>query len=194
MELEFPVVLKKLEVMTDDEFFAFCRANDSLELERDKNGNIIIVSPTGSKTGLRNVTLIGEVYAWNKYYELGYLFDSSTGFKLPNGATRSPDVAWIQKDRWEAIPEEQQEKFAPICPDFIIELRSASDDLNYLQAKMDEYRSTGCRLGWLIDRKTQQVIIYRPGQPIETIPSFNQILSGEEVLPGFTFDLTLLMR
>ncbi|ADB37644.1 Uma2 family endonuclease [Spirosoma linguale] len=194
MELEFPVVLKKLEVMTDDEFFAFCRANDSLELERDKNGNIIIVSPTGSKTGLRNVTLIGEVYAWNKYYELGYLFDSSTGFKLPNGATRSPDVAWIQKDRWEAIPEEQQEKFAPICPDFIIELRSASDDLNYLQAKMDEYRSTGCRLGWLIDRKTQQVIIYRPGQPTETIPSFNQILSGEEVLPGFTFDLTLLMR
>lgn len=194
MELEFPVVLKKLEVMTDDEFFDFCRANDPLELERDKNGNIIIVSPTGSKTGLRNVTLIGEVYAWNKYSELGYTFDSSTGFKLPNGATRSPDVAWIQKDRWEAIPEDQQEKFAPLCPDFVIELHSASDDLNYLQNKMEEYRSTGCRLGWLIDRKAQQVFIYRLDQPIDVISSFAQLLTGEDVLPGFTFDLALLTR
>lgn len=132
MELEFPVVLKKLEMMTDDEFFLFCQANDSLELERDKYRNILILSPTGSKTGLRNVTLVGELYAWNKYNESGYVFDSSTGFKLPNGATRSPDVAWIQKERWDVIPEYQQEKFAPICPDFIIELRSASDDLKYL--------------------------------------------------------------
>lgn len=194
MELEFPVVLKKLEVMTDDEFFAFCRANDSLELERDKNGNIIIVSPTGSKTGLRNVTLVGELYAWNKYHELGYIFDSSTGFKLPSGAVRSPDVAWVQKDRWEAISEEQQEKFAPICPDFIIELRSTSDDLAYLQNKMEEYRENGCVLGWLIDRKSQQVFIYRPNQPIEIIPSFAQTLTAEPVLPGFTFDLTLLTR
>ncbi|AKD55233.1 Uma2 family endonuclease [Spirosoma radiotolerans] len=194
MELEFPVVLKKLEVMTDDEFFAFCQANDSLELERDKNGNIVIVSPTGSKTGLRNVTLVGELYAWNKYHEFGYVFDSSTGFKLPNGATRSPDVAWIQKDRWEAIPEEQQEKFAPLCPDFVIELRSASDDLTYLQNKMEEYRENGCQLGWLIDRKGQQVFVYRPDQPVETIATFTQTLTAEPVLPGFTFDLTLLTR
>lgn len=190
MELEFPVVLKKLEVMTDDEFFAFCRANDPSELERDKNGNIIIVSPTG----LRNVTLVGELYAWNKFYELGYIFDSSTGFKLPNGATRSPDVAWIQKDRWEAIPEEQQEKFAPICPVFVNELRSASDDLTYLQNKMEEYQENGCQLGWLIDRKSQQVCVYRPSQPVETVPSFTQALTAEPVLPGFTFDLTLLTR
>jgi len=194
MELEFPVVLKKLEVMTDDEFFVFCQANDSLELERDKNGNILIASSTGSKTGLRNVTLVGELYAWNKYHELGYVFDSSTGFKLPNGATRSPDVSWIQKDRWEAIPEEQQEKFAPICPDFVIELRSASDDLTYLQNKMEEYRENGCSLGWLIDRKSQQVFIYRPGQPVETIPTFTQTLTAEPVLPNFTFDLSLLTR
>jgi Uma2 family endonuclease len=194
MELEFPVILKKLEVMTDDEFFAFCRANDPIELERDKNGNIIIGSPTGSKTGLRNSTLAGELYAWNKYSELGYAFDSSTGFKLPNGATRSPDVAWIQKDRWKAITDDQQEKFAPICPDFIIELRSASDDLKYLQEKMEEYRENGCLLGWLIDRKVEQVFIYRPGQPLETVPSFTQSLSGEDVLPGFTFDLALLTR
>jgi len=194
MELEFPVVLKKLEVMTDDAFFAFCLANDSLELERDKNGNIVIVSPTGSKTGLRNVTLVGELYAWNKFYELGYTFDSSTGFKLPNGAPRSPDVAWIRKDRWEAIPEDQQEKFAPICPDFVIELRSASDDLTYLQNKMEEYRENGCSLGWLIDRKSQQVFMYRPGQPVEIIPRFTQVLTAEPILPGFTFDLSLLTR
>lgn len=129
MELEFPLVLKKLEVMTDDEFFSFCRANDPLELERDKNGNIIIVSPTGSKTGNVNLILASRVFLWSEETNAGYAFDSSSGFKLPNGATRSPDVAWIKKDRWEAIPEEQQEKFAPICPDFIIELRSVSDDL-----------------------------------------------------------------
>lgn len=180
--------------MTDDEFFAFCRANDPLKLERDKNGNILIVSPAGSKTGNINLTLASRVYLWNDEKKTGYTFDSSTGFKLPNGATCSPDVAWIQKDRWEAIPEEQQEKFAPICPDFVIELRSASDDLNYLQNKMDEYRLTGCRLGWLIDRKTQQVFIYRPDQPVEVITSFAQTLTGEDVLPGFTFDLALLTR
>lgn len=194
MELEFPAVLKKLEVMTDDEFFLFCRANDPLELERDKHGNILIVPLTGSKTGLRNVALVGELYTWNKYNELGYVFDSSTGFKLPNGATRSPDVAWIQKERWDVIPEDQQEKFASICPDFIIELRSTSDDLNYLQDKMEEYRENGCRLVWLIDRKAQQVFIYRPQQPVEIVSSFSQILSGENVLTGFTFDLTLLTR
>lgn len=192
MELEFPVVLKKLEVMTDDEFFDFCRANDPLELERDKNGNIIIVSPTGSKTGNINLTLASRVFLWNEENKAGYTFDSSTGFKLPNGATRSPDVAWIQKDRWEAIPEDQQEKFAPLCPDFVIELRSASDDLKYLQNKMEEYRSTGCRLGWLIDRKAQQVFIYRPDHNIDVISSFAQLLTGEDVLPGFTFDLALL--
>ncbi|AUD03889.1 Uma2 family endonuclease [Spirosoma pollinicola] len=194
MELEFPVVLKKLEVMTDEEFFDFCRANDPLELERDKNGNIIIVSPTGSKTGNINLTLASRVFLWNEENRAGYTFDSSTGFRLPNGATRSPDVAWIQKDRWEAIPEDQQEKFAPFCPDFVIELRSASYDLNYLQNKMEEYRSAGCRLGWLIDRKAQQVFIYRPDQPIDVISSFAQILTGEGVLPGFTFDLALLTR
>ncbi|GAA4470022.1 Uma2 family endonuclease [Nibrella saemangeumensis] len=194
MLLEFPVVLKKLDTMTDDEFFAFCRANDPMEFERDKNGNIIIVSPTGSKTGLRNITLGGELYAWNKYHDLGYAFDSSTGFNLPNGATRSPDAAWIVKERWEAIPEEQQEKFAPICPDFVIELRSASDDLKYLQNKMEEFRENNCRLGWLIDRKEQNVHIYRPDQPVETVQSFDSMLSGEDVLPGFTFDLRLLNR
>ena len=194
MELEFPVVLKKLEVMTDDEFFVFCQANDSLELERDKNGNIIIVSPTGSKTGNINLILASRVFLWNEEKAAGYTFDSSTGFKMPNGATRSPDVAWIRKDRWEAIPEEQQEKFAPICPDFVIELRSASDDLTYLQNKMEEYRENGCSLGWLIDRKSQQVFIYRPSQPVETIPTFTQVLTAEPVLSGFAFDLTLLTR
>ncbi|GAA4396265.1 Uma2 family endonuclease [Nibrella viscosa] len=194
MLLDFPLVLKKLDSMTDDEFFAFCRANDPMEFERDKNGNIIIVAPTGSKTGLRNITLSGELYAWNKYHGLGYAFDSSTGFNLPNGATRSPDAAWIAKERWEAIPDEQQEKFAPICPDFVIELRSASDDLKYLQEKMAEYRENGCRLGWLIDRKEQKVYIYRQGQSVEIRESFETTLSGEEVLPGFTFDLRLLNR
>ncbi|GAB3794327.1 Uma2 family endonuclease [Spirosoma humi] len=194
MELEFPLVLKKLEVMTDDEFFAFCQANDTLELERDKNGNIVIVSPTGSKTGNINLILASRIFLWNEEKAAGYTFDSSTGFKLPSGAIRSPDVSWIQKDCWEAIPEEQQEKFAPICPDFVIELRSASDDLTYLQSKMEEYRENGCSLGWLIDRKSQQVFIYRPGQPVETITTFTQILTAEPILPGFAFDLTLLTR
>ncbi|MBD2756824.1 Uma2 family endonuclease [Spirosoma validum] len=180
--------------MTDDEFFAFCRANDPIELERDKFGNIIIVSPTGSKTGNINLTLASRVFLWNEETNAGYAFDSSTGFKLPNGATRSTNVAWIQKDRWEAISEDQQEKFAPVCSDFIIELHSASDDLTYLQDKLEEYRENGCRLGWLIDRKTQQVFIYRPQQPVETISSFSQTLSGDDVLPSFAFDLALLTR
>lgn len=194
MLLEFPVVLKKLDTMTDEEFFTFCRANDPMEFERDKNGNILIVAPTGSKTGFINLLVASKLFLWAEGTGLGYAFDSSTCFNLPNGATRSPDAAWIARERWEDIPEDQQEKFAPICPDFVIELRSASNDLKYLQNKMEEYRENGCRLGWLIDRKEQKVYIYRPDQQVETMLSFEASLSGEAVLPGFTFDLRLLNR
>jgi Uma2 family endonuclease len=136
----------------DEYFFALCQANRDLRLERDADGNIILMPPTGSETGRYNVELSTEVVIWNRKTKSGYVFDSSTGFTLPNSAVRSPDVSWIRKERWDHLPKEKQEKFAPICPDFVIEIRSRTDSIHELKAKMEEYRENGCQLGWLIDR------------------------------------------
>ncbi|MBS9389617.1 MAG: Uma2 family endonuclease [Dolichospermum sp. WA123] len=182
--LQIPKSLK----FTDDKFVEMVAANKDLRLELSAQGELSIMSPTGGETGDRNLELGGQVWFWNRQNGLGKAFDSSTGFKLPNGATRSPDVSWIKMARWNALTPEQRKRFLPLCPDFVIELVSESDDLADTQAKMREYIANGLRLGWLINPKNKQVEIYRPNQEIEVLQSPAN-LSGEDVLPGFILDL-----
>lgn len=174
--------------LTDEQFFMLCQINRDLRLERTANGELIIMAPVGGEGGHRNIKLSFQLEAWSSQNNLGFAFDSSTGFKLPNGADRSPDAAWVRRDRWDALTPEQKRRFPPLCPDFVIELRSESDSLQTLQAKMQEYIDNGAQLGWLIDPKTQQVEIYRPGPSIEVLQSPETVL-GEEILPGFVLDL-----
>jgi Uma2 family endonuclease len=174
--------------LTDEQFFQLCRKNSDLRFERNAQGDMTIMAPAGSETSSRNSDLNADLVFWNRRTKLGIVFDSSGGFKLPNGCDRSPDVSWILKARWEALTSEQRAKFAPICPDFVIELMSPSDSLKVTQAKMQEYQDNGARLGWLINRKDQEVEIYRIGQPIEVLKSPN-FLSGEDVLPEFVLTL-----
>ena len=182
--LQIPKSLK----FTDDKFVEMVAANKDLRLELSSQGELSIMSPTGGETGDRNLELGGQVWFWNRQNGLGKAFDSSTGFKLPNGATRSPDVSWIKIERWNALTPEQRKRFLPLCPDFVIELVSESDDLADTQAKMREYIANGLRLGWLINPKSQQVEIYRQNQEMEVLQSPTS-LSGEDVLPGFILDL-----
>lgn len=174
--------------LTDDQFYDLCQHNRDLRIERTANGEFIIMAPVGGEGGSRSGRVNQQVFNWIDTDDRGVAFDSSTGFKLPNGADRSPDVAWVSRDRWDALTLEQKRKFPPLCPDFVIELRSESDSLQTLQAKMQEYIENGARLGWLIDPKNQRVEIYRPGQPVEVLQN-PATLSGEEVLPGFVLDL-----
>ena len=176
--------------MTEEQFFKFCQINRDLRIERNESGEISIMSPTGSETGNRSGGIFGELYIWTKRDGTGLCFDSSTGFKLSTGADRSPDAAWMKLERWNSLSEEQQEKFAPICPDFVVELRSPSDNLRPLQEKMAEYmREPGVQLGWLIDRKNRQVYIYRPGFPEECLENPTTV-SGDPVLPGFVLNMS----
>ncbi|WP_254568661.1 Uma2 family endonuclease [Oscillatoria sp. HE19RPO] len=174
--------------LTDEQFFKLCQNNRDLRFERTATGELIIMPPTGSDTGNRNGRLIQQLFNWTDTNDLGVAFDSSAGFKMPKGGNRSPDASWIQKARWEGLTEAQKQQFAPLCPDFVVELRSASDSLKELQDKMLEYLENGVRLGWLIDRQNLRVEIYRPGQDVEIIES-PETLSGEDVLPGFVLDL-----
>jgi len=177
--------------LTDDQFYELCQKNQDLKFERNRSGVLTIISPTGGETSHRNFNIAVEFGIWNKQNQLGIAFDSSGGFKLPNGADRSPDVSWIRSDRWFSLTPKQREKFVPLCPDFVVELRSATDSLKSLQDKMNEYRENGAKLGWLIDPKHKQVEIYRPQQEVEILEN-PTILSGEDILPGFILDLTLI--
>lgn len=179
--------------LTDDEFYQFCQQNPDLRIETTATGALIVTPPAGGGTGKRNAGLTTDVGLWNRQADLGVVFDSSTIFKLPNGANKSPDVAWVSHDRWNTLTLEQQERFPPIAPDFVIELRSRTDDIEDLEAKMQEYMDNGVRLGWLIDPQAEQVKIYRQGQPVETLQS-PLTLSGETVLPGFVLDLSRIFR
>ncbi|HUE82394.1 MAG TPA: Uma2 family endonuclease [Pyrinomonadaceae bacterium] len=183
--IHFGPLLRKLD---DREFFEFCQLNRDLRIERTREGDVIVTPPTGSKTGLRSFSLTTQFGAWVEKDKTGRGFDSSTGFKLPNGATRSPDVSWIQNERWEALAEEDKEVFAPLCPDFVVELRSPSDQLDFLQAKMREYVGNGARLGWLIDPLERTVYIYRQGAEVKRLAD-QPTLSGGPLLPGLTLDL-----
>jgi Uma2 family endonuclease len=175
--------------MTNDQFYEFCQLNRDFHIERNTMGELVIMPPTGSETDERNFNLVGQLWVWTKQDGTGVGFGSSGGFTLPNGAVRSPDAAWIKCDRWEAIPAELRKKFAPICPEFVIELRSESDNLRILQDKMQEYIDNGTQLGWLIDRKQRRVLIYRPNIAVEQLDN-PKTLDGEPLLPGFVLDLS----
>jgi Uma2 family endonuclease len=183
--------LKPVIDLTDEQFYQLCRANPDVKFERDPTGKILIMSPTGGTTGNRNFEIGAEFAIWNRQSQLGVCFDSSTGFKLPNGATRSPDVAWIERSRWDAIAPEQQERFPQIAPNFVLELMSPSDTLEETQAKLQEYIENGVRLGWLINREIRYVEIYRSGQAVEGLINPTS-LSGEDVLPGFVLNLAIV--
>lgn len=176
--------------VTDEQFEMLAATNRELRLERTAKGELIVNPPTGWETGRRNRSLTGQLDRWyEENDDLGEAFESSTGFKLPNGATRSPDASWVSKARWEALtPQQKSETFAPVCPDFVVELRSDSDTLKSLQEKMEEYMENGAKLGWLIDPKNKKVEIYRASKPTEVVAQPSE-LSGEEVLSGFTLKM-----
>lgn len=185
----FVLNLDPIVHLTDEQFYALCQANRDLKFERNAQGELIIVSPVGGEGGIQEAGLITDLNNWNRQTKLGKVFSSSTIFKLPNGADRSPDAAWVKLERWEALTPEQRIKFPPLMPDFVIELRSATDRLKLLQDKMHEYLDNGLRLGWLINPQDQQIEIYRQNKPIEVV-SLPARLSGEDVLPGFELQLS----
>ena len=184
----FIIHLKPAIEITEGQFFALCQLNRDLRLERNAEGDIIVMPPTGGETGNRNAEITAQLVSWTKQDGTGAVFDSSTGFKLPNGADRSPDAAWVRRSRLAQLSRVEKEKFLPLCPDFVIELRSPSDDLEEIQAKMDEYIDNGSRLGWLLDPKSRRVYVYRPGPRVVVIESAEEI-SGEPELPGFVLNL-----
>ncbi|MFM7576664.1 MAG: Uma2 family endonuclease [Microcystaceae cyanobacterium] len=171
-------------MLSDEQFFQLCQNNRDLRFERTCQGDLIIMPPTGGETSNRNVEIAYQLQAWSRSNQLGIAFDSSGGFKLPNGADKSPDAAWIPLEKWRSLTLKQQQSFLPLCPDFVLELRSKSDDLKVLQEKMREYLENGTRLGWLINRQDRQVEIYRQGQAVEVLENPNS-LSGENILPNF---------
>ncbi|MFZ9739993.1 MAG: Uma2 family endonuclease, partial [Prochlorotrichaceae cyanobacterium] len=160
----FTLDLNPIGSLTEETFYQLCQRNPDLKLERSAQGELIIMPPTGGESGRRNADITIDLGLWNRQTDLGYTFDSSTCFKLPNGAERSPDAAWVAKDRWEALSKADRSKFPPLAPDFVIELRSISDRLDVLQAKMREYQENGVQLGWLINPQDRQVEVYRAGQ------------------------------
>lgn len=187
LPLNIPPNLK----VTEEQFSLLAAANREVQLELTATGELIIMPPTGGNTGKRNIDIEGQLWFWNRQTKLGVAFNSSTAFRLPNGAERSPDAAWVTQSRWNALTPESQETFPPLCPDFAIELRSQSDNMEPLRQKMREYINNGLRLGWLIDAKNKQVEIYRLNQPVEVVDN-PPSLSGEVVLPGFILDLQVV--
>ena len=187
LSIELPKNIKLY--VTPEQFAALAASNRELQLERTAKGELIVNPPTGWETGKRNSRISGELYVWwQNAGEPGEIFESSTGFVLPNDATRSPDASWVSQDRWDALSEEQQGTFANICPDFVVELRSKSDTLKSLQEKMQEYLDNGAKLGWLIDPQNRTVEVYRVGLEVEVLSNPSE-LSGGEVLPGFVLSL-----
>ncbi|MFN9175246.1 MAG: Uma2 family endonuclease [Synechocystis sp.] len=186
------VTLDPIIKLQSEDFYALCCQNPDLKLERSSQGDLMIMSPTGGETGRRNVNLIWQLASWNEVEQLGEVFDSSTGFSLPNGADYSPDGAWLEKQRWQSLSPVQRERFVPLCPDFVVEILSPSDNLKKVRSKMQEYILNGCRLGWLINRKKQEVEIYRPNQVVEILQK-PTVISGEDVLPNFILNLTKIL-
>jgi len=185
---------KNPEEFTDDELYEFCVLNKNLRIERDKNQNIIVMAPVGGNSGFFEKDLIFEVEQWVRSNQKGYSFSSSTGFLLPNGAMRSPDACWVSEERWSKLKPEQKQKFSPVVPDFVVEIRSASDELQSLQDKMEEWIANSTRLGWLLDVQNEQAYIYRAEGSMEVVEGFNQPLTGKDVMPGFTLDLARLQK
>jgi Uma2 family endonuclease len=187
--LEMPRLPTEISYLSDDQFFQFCVVNRKLRIERSAEGKTIIMSPTGGETRRRNAEVNRQLGNWAKDDGTGVTFDSNTEFRLPNGACRSPDACWIPKSRWERIPRSERERFPPICPDFVIELLSPSDNLEETKLKMQEYIANGARLGWLIDPATRRVWVYSADDGFRVLDR-PESLSGDPVLPGFILDLT----
>ena len=185
LEIDFGILLKP---MNDEDFFYFCQRHRDLRIEMDKFGEITIMSPTGSETGRINFELSVDFGIWAKEDGTGKSFDSSTGFILPNGAMRSPDLSWIKLEKWRAVPVDLRKKFAPICPDFVIEIRSESDSLKNLQAKMEEYIENGAALGWLIDLQDKKVYVYQQNTTVHELENPSEV-SGEPLLLGFVLQM-----
>ncbi len=180
--------------LSDDEFFELCQANPALSFERNAHQEIIIMPPAGSKSSESSMESQGQLWLWNRKAQLGHVYESSAGFKLPDNSVRSPDVAWLSQGKWAQLTPEQRRRFPPVCPEFMMEIKSPSDDLTALQAKMENYVANGVLLGFLLDVAAESAYIYRPGQPAETVQGYDQELSGEVVLPGFRLDLRPLRR
>ena len=184
----YTINLDPIVKLTREQFYELCAANPELKLERNANGELVIMSPTGGETGTWNSDITIDLGIWNRQTATGKTFDSSTGFSLPRGSDRSPDAAWIPIEKWNALTPSQRKKFLPLCPDFAIDLLSPTDSWIKGLAKMQEYQDNGCRLGWLIDPESKRVAIYRLGQPIEILEAPTS-LSGEDVLLGFVLNL-----
>lgn len=178
--------------MSDEEFFDFCQQNELFRIERDENKQIIIMPPTTTNIGRTNGILFLELGLWNRKMNHGVCFDSSTGFTLPDGSVRSPDASWLSAAKWDQLSSKEKNKFSKVCPDFVIELRSQTDNLQTLTAKMGKWIKNGCRLAWLINPEDKTVQIYRENGTEEMIRGFDKVLSGEDVLPGFELDLKIL--
>lgn len=186
--IPFNVELGSALRLSDDELFELCGRNKELRIERTSKGDLIVMTPAGGETSHRNLEVAIALGAWAKRDSSGVAFDSSGGFLLPNGAMRSPDAAWVERSRWQALEPEQRRKFVPLAPDFVLELRSPSDRLPDLRAKMEEYRACGVRLGWLIDPEERRVHVYRPDRVPEVLEAPAR-LTGDPELPGFVLDL-----
>lgn len=186
--LHFSPLMKKL---SEEEFFEFCMLNKDLRIELTSGGDLIIMPPTGGKTGIRNFKLIVSFGVWAEKDGTGKGFDSSTLFTLPDGAKRSPDLSWVRNERWNQLSETEQERFPPLCPDFVVELRSKSDSLKVLQNKMQEYIENGAQLGWLIDPFKKKIYVYRPQVAVKVLDNPPDI-SGDPLLRGFTLDVESL--
>lgn len=187
-------VIKTLDRYTDEEFREFCAANPDLRIEMDKNKKLIIMPPVEHDGGFTEFNVLGHLFIWWKQYQKGLAYSPSTGFKLPDGSTRCADGAWATDEKVAALTPKQRKKFAPLVPDFVIEIRSESDRIGPLKRKMtDTWLANGVRLAWLIDPKTKKAYIYRPGRPVEELDGFERSLSGEEVCPGLELDLRKLV-
>lgn len=175
--------------MSDEQFYLFCRENPDLRIERTAEGDLVIMPPTGGKTGQRNAELTRQFANWAAEEGTGIVFDSSTEFRLPNGAMRSPEVSWVHRSRWNALSEKEQEQFPPLCPDFVLELRSPTDSIRMLKKKMEEYIEQGAGLAWLLDPRDRRVYIYRPNAEVEVLDN-PEMVTGEPTLPGFALSLS----
>ncbi|MGL6340357.1 MAG: Uma2 family endonuclease [Waterburya sp.] len=190
-QMSLPINLSSLTTMSkmsEQQFYNFCRTNPDLRIEQNANGEIIVMPPAFADTGNRNGRVFGQLFVWSEANASGEAFDSSSGFTLPNGAIRSPDAAWILSERWNILTPEQQASFAPIVPDFVVELRSSSDTLVSLKEKMEEYIVNGVRLGLLIDRKNCQVHVYRPNQKPDILDNPESV-SCEPEMPMFVLKM-----
>lgn len=178
--------------LTDEEFYDLCQHNPTLRLERTADHNIIAMPPSGSEVSRKSSEVIFQLMLWNRQYQLGYVYESSAGFTLPDGSVRSPDAAWLSKEKFEQLTEAERQKFPPVCPDFVVEVRSPSDGIAMLRRKMTDYLTNGVQLGFLLDPVSQTATIYRANRAIEELTGFERELSGESVLPEFVLDLRFL--